>query len=441
MTLTHSVRCIVCVISCSSSAGFAAAQSADAPLAGQASETAAAQTEATQFPGSVGQVVRQYDGSAVCIAFPNTGPKIYLSGDDPRRWVELPVQPSLPKGCMVTSALGGDRDRQYFAAQFLDGHGTWLAAYDVATKQGTILRQFGYLSRLAAFASKDVGAIGTGRNVNLTADGGRTWNPTPPLVDAKFHTVCSVLWISTTRVLVGATDGSMQLLEREGSAKLKVIWATAPDKSLEQVRQFTRDGNHAWSLVPLRRLRLSDGHVDAPIAAGFKVDVILRLQDHLVLAGWKGVDGQQFFFPPPVPVLAEWKSEAEKGYVPGPSPAVPQGVAGILPVEPGQTTCLVIGYDAVGRVFNPETAKLEPVPLHVVSLPIPVNPDVPSEEERKALMDLGEKVPPEQLVELIHEADKKNFTKKQWTDWLIAQFQLVIARNKNAAPASPPPPQ
>ncbi len=420
-----------------------------------------------QFRDSFGRCVPQADGSAVW----TNGRSVFLSTDDPRRWSELPVEAGSLDDHLYLHPVGGDRTRLYLDTSGGNGGGGWLLAYDVAQQQTTIVRRLHY--HLAAFASRDVGAISTGQNINWTTDGGATWNATPPLTKRDGIEVAGLWWASPTRLLASFGDGSLMLLERD-KANLKQIWSQKPDKPRASVRDLFFDGGYGWTPTPLARLDLETGRFDAPLNIDFNAHTMAVCHGHFLIAGLKSPSSDAAALPggPPTPpaalglrqgrpVIASWPVKADKSFAPPTIQTPPQAITAILPLSAPK--CLLISRFGAAFVLDTQTNQITAERLEIKMLPPPDtaaappaakapptdpideifaakgnDPNGPTAEQSQQAVELLIQVTPDQLQAIMDRAQKNTgLTRRQRAQQVLDEVRRTVVENKRNPPAAP----
>ena len=184
--------------------------------------------------------------------------------------------------------LLGNAERQFGKSSHLTVFGDEYSLQAVeSNRKATVVRRNIPQGSVAAFASNNVGIItagGTkaGTSLSLTTDGGATWNPTPSLLKgARAEGISALHWISTSRLLIGGTGGSVQLCEHNGHGTLRHVWsATVP----ESVPHFVVDDDYVWvGQRSLYRLKLADGSLDATVKPGVNVQGIAACHGSLLV--------------------------------------------------------------------------------------------------------------------------------------------------------------
>ena len=338
---------------------------------------------------------------------------VYLSVDDPRRWSALPLQNErLPGFAPIHRLVGGDRNRLFFV--IADTHANESLVRAEADGKTAVLRRLP--SDLAAFASKDVGALANESEVFLSTDGGAVWHPGINLGQAE--RVFDVQWISTSRLLVGLDSGAVQLVERQGDNKFHHVWSTPPAPGAVR---FALDGNYVWVVGPtLRRLKLADGKVDVTVKPDIRAKGLAACHDCLVI--WAG------------DAMSVWRRTAGGAYEPRGKMTAPAEVTGVLPLK--NPLCLVITRDGKGALLDLDKMSLSPEPLQVTPLPkvaIAVDPNVATPEQLGTMMSLARQVTPAEAEAIAKEALKnKDFTHRQRVEWMTKELQRIIDKHKSA---------
>ncbi len=112
-----------------------------------------------------------------------------------------------------TNGLWPGRPRGFFLACYRPGRG-WK-----------FLREVG--QRPASFASSTLGAIAMGRNIVITADGGVTLRPYPPLLKRRGNRICLLQWVGTDRLLIASDFGTVRLLRVGEGGVPRPLWKSA----------------------------------------------------------------------------------------------------------------------------------------------------------------------------------------------------------------------
>ena len=442
--MNHSRFVVMCVLSLlltvgdvpSLPAGEPASTTKPAPLA--------------RFPGMVNDVRREFDGSAVCV----TSEGVFLAEGDLRRWSAVPSLPRTP----LIRLVGGDRDR--FFIEDLRGDTYSLQAVEGSRKVATV-RQNVPQENVAAFTSKNVGVLGWSNdiaapgggvasiqhNLLLTTDGGATWNPVSlPLVEKELERISTLVWTSPSRLLVGGTRGSAQLLERQSNGTFRQVWSAAVPGTIVR---FALDGDYVWAeSYSLNRLKLTDGHLDATFKPGVVVKGMVGCHNALVM--WdsgavgatfhRGLDGFKSMkelldndakqATKNSPCIHIWMRDPEKGYVR--RAKIPAGhLAGVLPLE--SPLCLVIPSEGgVAMLLDLDKFKLSNTALQVIPLPPPPDdPNLPTLEQEKTMFALAARVPLRDRIGIFQDSMKQtDLTGRQKIDWLTEQFRHYIETKK-----------
>ncbi len=385
--------------------------SAAEPLAPSTEAPASQPSPLSHFPDATLTILRQVDGSYVCTTL--TG--IYLATHDPYHWSELSIQSAkIPENANWHPA-GGDRHRLFLTAD--TGDDRWLVAVDLKKQAHRVCK---VQSPLVAFASKDIGVICTGSNLGITTDAGVTWSPTHPLVDNE-ETISALTWISDKKVLVGGSEGSIQLFDISDKAHLRRLWTAIPEpKSV--VNRLVLDGDHMWCESGsgyVRRVRLIDGKIMAKIKPEPDVQGISAI--HSILFTW-GINSIQIWNVQP--------KNQEYNLI-GKIPALM--LTDILPLE--ANTCLAIAQTGQGFLLDLTKQTLTITNLEVTLLPKPpqvVDPTIATLDELHVMLTLYRQLPPEQAKAITDEAIKKaEFTNKQQVEWITKQLKLAIDKKNN----------
>jgi uncharacterized protein YjbI with pentapeptide repeats len=279
-----------------------------AAVSGKPADSAARPAVVARFPGSMGGVRLQLDGSAVCWSEGD----LFFADGDLREWSPLRPSPDHRNW----GVLGGDRQRLFVAfteeSQAFEPNSAKIEAVDLSGRTAVVRSELSPNQR-AVFASKDVGVIysmADRADVLLTTDGGTTWNATPvpfptrtaprpaegaaaapgersyaprhstpPMPGPGFgppsgevaEFALALHWVSPSRLLASGTQRSVGLFEVQRGA-LRPVWIIALPA---YTRLFALDGEYAWvgdyDGTSPQRLRLSDGRVDAVVKADFPV--------------------------------------------------------------------------------------------------------------------------------------------------------------------------
>lgn len=430
-----------------------------------ANEEAALNTKPTSmafFPGSVVGIQRQIDGSTICA----TTEGVFLAVDNLYRWSAVS---SLSRE-HVFRPVGGDRDR-FFVEDLIGnadrqfgtnsnlivfGDDYSLQAVEV-NRKATVVRQNIPQGSLAAFASKNVGAITTGRTKNgtalvLTTDGGVIWNSIPPVLwGEQEEDISTLCWVNLSRLLVGGTRGLVRLYEHNGHGVLRQVWVA---KVPEPVRNLSVDGDYVWlGQESLYHLKLADGKLDATVKPG--VPVLGMAACHGSLLIWDtgntdgrprvhhGLDGfktEKEFLANEAKVAAKdsphihvWERDPKAGYRSRAKISATR-IAGILPLE--SPMCLVVLADGGrGLLLDLDRAKLSNTSLQVTPLPpLPVDPNVATSDQIKAMLDLAARLPMHDRDAIFKESMNKrkesHLTPRQLNEWLTEQFRHYIETKK-----------
>ena len=380
------------------------------------------------LPGGAVAICRQLDGSLICTTSESV---LRSSSASPARWSDVALEKSGPPGemlahrdayaALVLKAVGGERDCAYFTAQGQDER--FLCVLE-AGKAFRKIRALSDSCEAAAFATKKVGAISDGCDLLLTTDGGATWHPAPPVVN-KGLSIQRLLWISPTRLLVGADDESLRLLERTGDYGVRSLWKTSVGPL--GARQIAPDGDYVWAGDrTLHRLRIADGQ----IAAVLKPDINVRATAvcHKSLLVWDD-DSVEIWAP-----NAGGTKYALAGRVQC------EFAAAIFPLEARK--CLVV--TAPGRAVLLDLGSRRPSPFELqVSLapPPPKTTDATMAltEELGAMISLSRKVPSARADAILEESDRKpDLSPRQRVIWATGELRRAI--KEQGGPIAPPPP-
>ena len=393
---------------------------------------------AARFPERVARVYRQLDGSSICVTFKRV---LWSSAASPTAWSDVTLDGSNPLRAdggtgetfeaINLRPVGGERGCAYFAA----AHQGWSL---YALEAGKPMRKVCKLSHavetsrpgmvVVAFATKAIGAIGNGANLLLTSDGGATWHPTQPLVGGQIDSFEWLQWVSPTKLLAGAGDGSIQLLERVDAGSLRSVWKASFESWDEG--PLLLDGDYVWVIgsETLHRLKIADGRIASALKKpDISVCAAAACHGFLLLCEAESVNI--------LALNANGTKFANVGKVRC------EEAAAILPLE-GQK-CLVIKGAGDALSLSLRTRQLSPLRLQVSAMPPPLkaaDPAQPSDSEIRTLFSLWGKVPEAKTNAILHESEKKlNLTPRERTAWCIEEFKRAI-KQQGGPIALPPPP-
>lgn len=361
------------------------------------------------------------------------------SPEDPTRWSDVGLRNPFPKTYL--KPVGGDRERLYFLVRDYNDTMRQLYAFDIDAG-GKVLTNMPSIRAnqiwTVRFASKVVGAIADGADIQLTTDGGQSWRVAYTVGNDEQEALGARLlgWIDDHRLLLAWSHLhkepqrkievlQIELLERKGDL-LKRAWITEPN--LFERAGLPIVGRDAVWVDSLRgsgdlaKLDLANGQVVATIDYG-RLNYEGAADCHGRFLFWRTaeVSDDPVLMPPEIrrsgsinPGWRTWVSvweEVRAGEyarvrtVNLSNLILPSGdapyVATVAPLT--EPDCLVFFKSGEAARLNVQTGEVGPLmPLHVGVAPPPFEPR-PTKEQTRLFLRLLDALPEEQRSAILSE--------------------------------------
>jgi len=259
--------------------------------------------------------------------------------------------------------------------------------------------------------------------------------------------ISALEWISVARLLIGGIKGSVRLWEHDGHGALRRMWsATVP----EGVPHFTLDGDYVWvGQRSLYRLKLADGVLDATIKPAVTIrgtaachgsllvwdaGGVGRLRVHHGLDGFKTYEeflaNEAKVGAHDAPQIHVWTRDPTGQYVRRARLSAGR-IASVLPLD--SPLCLLIPAEGgCEMLLDLDKGMLSNAALEITPLPPPpLDPNLATTHEIKALLDLARQVPVHDRVSIFDESRKKSdLTPRKRIYWLTEQLRHYIETKK-----------
>ncbi len=382
----------------------------------------------TKLPG-VADVEQLSDGAWVCSSMEAA----YVSASDAKDWTIVPT--GLPAGRWVVQCLGGSKNRMYFVAS-TERWGNSYAIYAVEPgREPANVRSLPPTAQPpAAFCSELIGAVSTGANLSVTADGGATWHPSPPLFETENARIMLIRRADASRLLV--SDGrSLARYEILRDATLRQAWSVTPTDGVGADTQVPAcDRSHVWLMgaTNVTRLKLADGQADFAVPKN-AVEANLRGVRNVIVV-W---DNAMIVLNASAQKVRALTLQADGAYAAG--RWFPTG--GFAAIPTAKQHCLLLGAQGLAYDFDLAADTLTPTPLHVVP-PKPKPPQLSPESIKlgEELAQLERQLPVAEVIAIGEGITKRNdLTSEQKLELLKKEYQLAIDKHKANGTFNPPP--